>query len=115
MLKLFDIEVDYEKDYVKDYHGTMSEATFESSLLDAQAEVDYAIWPGADLTEHECNVKMAICAVADIIGNPKIRRKSYTAGKVSESFSTAGFALTSSAAIKRWLGNTNVLKHGRWL
>lgn len=115
LITLFDIDVEYTEFYVKEYHGTMGEAAFDSVLPDAMAEVDCAVWPYVDLTPYEYKVKMAICAVADIMGNPKLRRKSYSAGKVSETLGNAGFSLTSTAAIKRWLGNTGVLKKGRWI
>jgi len=115
MLRVPDIEVDYDKDYVGVYHGTMGKDDFVSSLPDAQAEVDYAVWPGVDLTPYEEKVKMAICSVADLVGNPQRRRKSYSAGKVSETFASAGYLLTAEAAIRRWLGNMGVLKRGRWL
>lgn len=112
---VFDIDVDYETHYVGEYHGTMGQDDFDAALPDAQAEVDDAVWPYADLAPHEAKVRMAVCAVADLAGNPERRIKSYTAGKVREEYGTAGYSLTAAAAIKRWLGNTGVLKRGRWL
>lgn len=102
--------------YYKDtYHGSMGEAAFTAALSDALAEVSYAVWPRADLAAHAERVKMAICSVADAIGNPERRVTSYTAGKVRQDFGNAGFSLTAEAGIRRWLGGTGVLKRGRWL
>lgn len=97
------------------YHGSMGEAAFDAALPDALAEVSWAVWPGADLGPVENRVKMAVCSVADAIGNPERRRTSYRASDVSESYGDAGFALTAEAAIRRWLAGTGVLKRGRWL
>lgn len=108
------IEPDYAF-YTTSYHGTMDEASFMAALSDAVAEVSYAVWPRADLSPHEESVKLAICSAADAIGNPERRRKSYTAGKVSESYGDAGFSLTVEAGIRRWLSGTGILKWGRWL
>ncbi len=108
------IEPDYAF-YTTSYHGTMDEASFMAALSDAVAEVSYAVWPGANLSPYETRVKMAVCAVADAVGNPERRRTSYTAGKVSESYGDAGFSLTAEAGIRRWLSGIGILKWGRWL
>ncbi len=113
IIDLDDIAPDYEF-YSDTYHGHMDKEGFESSLSDACAEVEYYIWPYADIEACEKRVKMAICAVADIIGNPKKTRTSYTAGEVREEFS-AGYSITAEAAVRRYLANTGVLKRGRWL
>lgn len=101
--------------YSGTYHGTMTEAAFTSALADATAEVGYAIYDRADLEPVADRVRMAICSVADAVGNSERRQTSYKAGDVSESYTTAGFSLTAEAAIKRWLGGTGVLKWGKWL
>lgn len=115
MPTVFDIEVKYEDDYSKAYHGQMGKEDFESALPDAQAEVNDAVWSGANLSTCEKQIKMALCAVADIIGNPDKRLKSYSAGKVREEYGSAGYSLTTAAAIRRWLSGTGVLKRGKWL
>ena len=102
--------------YTERYHGTMSEQQFVVSIEDATAEVAYALYERANLEPVADRVRMAICAVADAVGNPERRAQtSYKAGDVSESFSDPGFSLTAEAAIKRWLGGTGVLKWGQWL
>lgn len=101
--------------YVANYHGSMDEAAFGAALMDAVAEVGYAVAPRADLAPHEAEVKMAVCSVADAIGNPEKRRTSYTAGKVSEAYGDPGYSLTAEAAIRRWLAGTGLLKRGRWI
>lgn len=109
---------DYTPDfafYRDTYHGTMDEAAFVSALADATAEVGYAVYERANLEPVADRVRLAICSVADAVGNSERRQTSYKAGDVSESFSTAGFSLTAEAAIKRWLGGTGVLKWGKWL
>ncbi len=111
---LQDIEPDYGY-YKSACHGTMGEAAFAAALPDALAEVAYAVRPSADLASIEERVKMAVCSVADAIGNPERRRTSDRASEVSESYGDAGFALTAEAAIRRWLGGTGALKRGRWL
>lgn len=111
---LGNIEPDYQF-YTDKYHGTMDEVTFMAALSDALAEVSYAVWPEADLGPYEQRVKMAVCAVADAIGNLEKRRTSYTASKVSESYGDAGFSLTAEAGIRRWLAGTGILKWGRWI
>lgn len=108
------IEPDYAY-YSDAYHGTLGEAAFAAALPDALAEVSYAVWPHADLAPCEERVKMAVCSVADAIGNPERRRTSYRASDVSESYDGPGFSLTAEAAIRRWLGGLGVLKRGRWL
>lgn len=113
IVDLDDIAPDYEF-YSNTYHGHMGEEDFESSLPDACAEVEYYIWPYADIEACEKRVKMAICAVADVIGDPKKTRTAYTAGEVREEFS-AGYSITAEAAVRRYLANTGVLKRGRWL
>ena len=102
IIDLDDIAPDYEF-YSNTYHGHMGKEDFESSLPDACAEVEYYIWPYADIESCETRVKMAICAVADV-----------TAGEVREEFS-AGYSITAEAAVRRYLANTGVLKRGRWL
>ncbi len=109
-----DITPDYAY-YTDEYHGTMDEVSFMGALSDAVAEVGYALWPQADLTTHGDKVKHAICGVADAIANPEKRRRSYSAGKVREEYSDAGFSLTAEAAIRRYLAGTGVLKYGQWL
>ena len=108
------IEPDYGY-YSETYRGTMGEDAFAGALPDALAEVSYAVWPGADLDPIEERVKMAVCSVADAIGNPERRRTSYKAGDVSECYGDAGFSLSAEAGIRRWLGGTGALKRGRWL
>lgn len=101
--------------YSDEYRGPLESAEFYSALPDAIAEVSAAVWPGADLAAIEDRVKMAVCAVVDAIGNVESRVTSYKAGDVSQSYGSAGFSLTSEAAIRRWLGGTGSLKRGRWL
>lgn len=104
--------------YTDTYHGRMSEEDFLASLSDATAEVDWALYQGADLEPYADSVRLAICAVADLIGDGEKRMTSYSASEVSQTFATgaeAGFALTSTAAIKRYLGRSGVLKWGKWL
>ena len=110
---LGDIAPDFEF-YSSVYHGTMGEAAFATALPDAIAEVSYAVWPRADFAPHEARIKSAVCAVADCIGNSDRNRTSYRAGDVSESYNP-GFSLTAEASIRRWLANTGLLKHGRWI
>ena len=93
----------------------MDEEAFMASLSDAVSEVGAAIWERAKITPHEKAIKQAVCSVADLLGNPEKRRTSYSAGKVSESFGTAGFDLTCTACIKRWLGGSGIFTRGRWL
>lgn len=114
IIDLDDIAPDYEF-YSDTYHGHMDKEDFESSLSDACAEVEYYIWPYADIEACEKRVKMAICAVADVIGNPEMRTRSYKAGEVSEEYGSAGYSLTAEAAVRRYLANTGILKRGHWL
>lgn len=115
MIRNVDIEPDYAF-YTDTYHGRMAEADFESALPDALAEVERRVYEprAATLAEHVDAAKMAVCAVAELIGDPSRRRKSYSAGKVSETFE-APFSMTAEAAVARYLGRYDVLKHGRWL
>lgn len=110
-----DIKPDYEF-YTGTYHGQMAEADFTSVLPDALAEVEDRLWPPAvnSIAAHVADCKMAVCAVAELIGNPAKRRTSYSAGKVSESFEMP-FSLTAEAAIVRYLGRFHVLARGAWL
>ena len=111
------IEPDFEF-YSKSYRGRMGQAEFEAALPDALAEVDWAVWPGADLSPFEDRVKMAVCSVADAAASAlggSGPRTSYTADDVSESFGDPGFALTAEAGIRRWLAHAGVLKRGRWV
>lgn len=114
MIDLVDIAPDFEF-YSSEYHGKMEQDTFDGVLSDAVAEVEYYIWPKADVEAHEKRIKMAICAVADVIGCPEKRRTSYTAGEVREEFSGAGYSLSAEAAVRRYLANTGILKKGQWL
>lgn len=115
MVDLTDIAPDYEF-YSDTYHGKMKRAAFEAALSDALAEVEYYIWPLADIEPHESRIKKAVCAVAEIIGNPAKTRQSYTAGEVREEFAVgAGYSITAEAAVRRYLAGTGILKRGRWL
>lgn len=114
IINLDDIAPDYEF-YSNQYHGHMDRDDFEASLSDATAEVEYYIWPYADIEGCTKRIQMAICAVTDVIGNPDKRTVSYTAGEVREEFGGAGYSLTAEAAVRRYLANTGVLKRGRWL
>lgn len=115
MVNLTDIAPDHEF-YSTTYHGRMKSKVFDASLSDAVAEVEYYIWPHADIEPHTDRIKMAICAVAEIIGNPSKTRTSYTAGEVREEFANgAGYSLTAEAAVRRYLAGTGILKRGRWL
>lgn len=112
---LEDIAPTYEF-YTDTYHGHMNKETFVSSLSDALAEVEYYIWPLADIEPHVSRIQKAVCAVAEIIGNPEKLLTSYTAGEVREEFDKgAGYSLSAEAAVRRYLANTGILKRGRWL
>jgi len=104
--------------YTDEYHGHMSEEDFESALPDALADVEWRIWPGADVSGASLLAKcrMAVCAVVELVGNPDRTRTSYHAGDVSETFGAAApFSLRSEAVVRRYLGNAGILKEGRWL
>jgi hypothetical protein len=109
-----DITPDYAF-YRDEYHGRMPALDFEAALADSVAEVASRIWRRADLAPHLDSCKMAVCAVAEAVGNPERRVRSYTAGKVSETFSAAPFSLKAEAAVKRYLSGKGVLKGGQWL
>jgi hypothetical protein len=114
MIGSFDIKPDFEF-YTTVYHGHASEDDFDAALNDALADVEYRIWPKADLTEHITACKMAVCAVAELIANPDKRITHYSAGKTSETYDRQSFSLTSGAQVLRYLGNLRILKGGRWL
>lgn len=112
-----DITPDYGF-YTDEYHGHMAEEEFESSLPDALEDVEWRIWPGADVSGESLlrKCRMAVCAVCELVGNPERSRTSYHAGDVSETFGEAApFSLRSEAVVNRYLGNSGVLKRGRWL
>ncbi|MCL2504419.1 MAG: hypothetical protein FWE94_07510 [Coriobacteriia bacterium] len=115
MFSAEDITPDYEF-YIDGYHGRMDEPTFEQSVVDATYEVESRLWLGATLTDSQAQrCKLAVCAIADAVGNAAARLRSYTAGKVSETFEAPPFSLSAEAACKRYLANTGLLKKGRWL
>jgi hypothetical protein len=112
---LDDITPDYSF-YATVYRGHhLDEQGFAAPLCDAAAEVEARIWPGAVLTqEHIMRAKMAVCSIAEAIAGVS-RLRSYTSGKTSEHFDAPPFSMTAEAAVRRYLGNTGVLKFGRWL
>ena len=113
MIGTIDISPSYEF-YATEYHGHMDIDTFEEALPDALVEVEGRIWPKADIESSLISCKMAVCAVAELLGDPNKRVTSYTVGRVSET-RTLPFSMTSEAAIKRYLGHTHILRGGQWL
>ncbi|MDR3053319.1 MAG: hypothetical protein LBU48_05620 [Coriobacteriales bacterium] len=114
MINTADITPDYDF-YADIYHGKVSESDFDAALCDAVAEVEFRLWPNADLSEHIQACKMAVCAIVEIVANPDKRIISYSAGKTSETFNQKAFSLTSEAQVLRYLGNRHILKRGQWL
>jgi hypothetical protein len=114
MIPVADITPDYAY-YTTAYHGKMNEDTFTASLSDAVYEVESRIWDKADISPYLDRCKMAVCAIAEAVGNSSSRLRSFTSGKTSESYDAPPFSMSAEAAVKRYLGNTGILRGGKWL